>query len=230
MHTRIGQRIARLMIGGAVLATTVGVATTAPAAASKGGTPDVGILPFAGDVFTIGSNGSLIAVDPSTTPLSAPLFNLAGSTLNLTWGQFEGASATALARTVTTGGTVATDIQLTFTGLIPGGTYSLFYRTFSPDSVNPVCPSVDPTVALTALRTARQAPDASSFIAGSAGGASFDARVPGALLNATNVIIDLIYHFDGHTYGAVPNAGESRPGCLSSFGIDALRQTLIVQK
>ena len=43
-------------------------------------------------------------------------------------------------------------------------------------------------------------------------------------------IIDVIYHFDGHTYGAVPNAGESRPGCLSSFGIDALRQFLIVQK
>lgn len=229
MHTRIGQRIALLMVGGTVLAATLGVTSTAPAASTMGRTPDVGILPFAGDVFTIGSNGSLIAVDPSRTALTAPLFNAAGSPLNLTWGQFEGASATSLAKTVTDLGSTATDIEITLTGLIPGGTYSLFYVTISPNSVNPVCPA-DPNVALSARFPARQFPDASSFVADSTGAARFHARVPGALLTAANVIIDVIYHFDGHTYGAVPNAGESRPGCLSSFGIDAMRQTLIVQK
>ena len=64
------------------------------------------------------------------------------------------------------------------TGLIPDGVYSLFYRTLSPDSANPVCgATVDPFVAMTARFPQRQAPDPSSFVADSSGGAFFHARV-----------------------------------------------------
>ena len=42
------------------------------------------------------------------------------------------------------------------------------------------------------------------------GGAFFHARVAGRLLDATSFQIIVIYHFDGHPYGPVPNAGESR--------------------
>jgi len=42
--------------------------------------------------------------------------------------------------------------------------------------------------------------------------------------------IVLIYHFDGHTYGPVPNSGEANNNCTSSYGIDAMRQMIIIQK
>jgi hypothetical protein len=121
------------------------------------------------------------------------------------------------------------------TGLIPGGVYSLFYRTFTPDSNNPLCPNVEPTLALHSVHHNQQ-PDASSFIADSTGGASFKGRVAGHLLDAQQVQYAVIYHFDGHTYGDLANAAESTSvknktqPCLSSYGIDAMRQFVIIQK
>jgi hypothetical protein len=47
-------------------------------------TPNVGIIPFTGDVYTIDPDGNLIPVEITSTPLSAPLYNLAGDPLNLT--------------------------------------------------------------------------------------------------------------------------------------------------
>jgi hypothetical protein len=42
--------------------------------------------------------------------------------------------------------------------------------------------------------------------------------------------IVLIYHFDGHTYSPVPNSGEASNNCTSTYGIDAMRQMIIIQK
>ena len=193
-------------------------------------TSAAGILPFPGDVYTLGSNGSLIAVDPSTTPASAPLFNLGGQPLNLTWGQFSSATASSRARTVAIGGAGYTQVRISLSGLIPGGVYSLFYRTFGPDSVNPVCGPVDGLVALTARHPQRQKPDSDSFVADSLGKAKFSARVAGRLLDAQNLLVDVIYHFDGNVYGPVPTRGEAGNNCRPSFGIDAMRQFLIVYK
>ncbi len=217
--------VAKLIV--AFLATGAFVVQAPVAAAADA--PNVGVLPFAGDVFTVGSNDSLIAVDPSATPLSAPLFNLAGGPLNLTWGQFSSASATSLAKAQGD----YTAFKITLSGLTPNGVYSLFYRTFTPDSANPICGATgdhDPLVALTARHPDRQQPDADSFVADSSGAAQFDARVAGRLLDAQQLQIVVIYHFDGQTYGPVPTRSEATNNCLSSFGIDAMRQLLIVQK
>ena len=208
------------------------VVTSPPAGAATPGpawTPQVALVPFPGDVYTLGTNGSLITVDPRVTQGSAPLFSLQGDPLGLTWGQFEAASATSYARTVTRSGVSRTDIRITMAGLIPNGVYSLFYRTFTPDSVNPICPAVESLVALPARFPLRQKPDPSSFVADSSGGASFHARVAGALLNAAQVQIWVVYHFDGHVYGPVPNSGEA-VNCRPSYGSDAMRQLIIIQK
>jgi hypothetical protein len=200
-------------------------------------TANVGVVPFSGDVYTPSSNGTLIPVLPDSTPLSAPLFNLAGNPLNVTWGQFSSATATSLVKTITRKGVEYTDFKIALSGLIPNGVYSLFYRTFSPDSNNAFCPNVEPSVALTARHPNTQNPDASSFVAESSGAANFHARVAGALMDAQQVLISVIYHFDGHTYGPVANAAEANGPvagngglCRSSYGIDAMRQLLIIQK
>jgi hypothetical protein len=221
----------------ATVLAAVGLVVQVPAASADGGggnaTPDRGIVPFPGDVYTVGSNGSLIAVDPRQTPASAPLFNLAGEPLNLTWGQFSSATASSEAKQDRN----QTGFDIALDGLIPNGVYSLFYRTFSPDSNNAVCPDVEPMVALTARHPQQQQPDADSFVADSSGQAEFDARVAGRLMDAQQVQIAVIYHFDANTYGPVANFAESQGPvasngglCRSSYGIDAMRQLLIIQK
>lgn len=213
-----------------VLAPVAGASTSTATATSV-----VGIIPFPGDVYVLNSEGALIPVDPSSTPASAPLFNLAGDAMNVTWGQFSSATATSDAESVANNGSdYYTDFQIALSGLIPGGVYSLFYRTFNPDSNNSACPNVEPTVALTSRLPQTQQPDPDSFIASSSGGAVFDARVAGDLLAAQQLLVSVIYHFDGHTYGPVPNQAESEGPqangeCRSSYGIDAMRQFLIVQ-
>jgi hypothetical protein len=61
-------------------------------------TPAVGIIPFAGDVFTTDANNNLIQVDPRFTSASAPLYNLDGNALGLTWGQWSSATASSLVK------------------------------------------------------------------------------------------------------------------------------------
>jgi hypothetical protein len=214
----------------------VGLATglATPAAAAQAAsqarqTPASGIEAFAGDVFQLGSNGNLIAVDPRTVVSSAALYNLEGDPLGETWGQFSAATASSLASIVKTPSDDATDLRITLSGLFANGVYSLFYQTFAPNTVNPVCPTIDPTIALTARHPKRQQPDASSFIAGSSGRATFDARVAGDLLNAQEVNVFVVYHFNGQVYGAVPNSGEASR-CSSTYGADAIRQFIILQK
>jgi hypothetical protein len=140
----------RLLATGASMALVVQAPVAAAAPRVSNLITEIGVLPFAGDVFTIGSNGTLIAVDPSSTQLSAPLFNLAGEPLNLTWGQFAAATAKSYAWTVTHHETTYTRFLVGLSGLVPNGVYSLFYRTFGPDSTNALRPNVEPSVALTA--------------------------------------------------------------------------------
>jgi hypothetical protein len=162
------------------------------------------------DVHTISANGTLIPILPLSTPLSAPLYNLAGNALNLTSGQFSSATARSYAWTVTHNGTTYTQFSITMSGLVPSGVYSLFYRTFGPDSNNALCPNVDPTVALTAAFPQFQKPDPDSFTASSSGKGLFFASVPQDLLAAQQLQVSVIYHFNGQTYGPVANQAESR--------------------
>ena len=183
---------------------------------------------FTRDVYVI--VGSTLRNPESVAPTSdaQPLFNEAGVNLGVTWGDWKRAAATSTAHV--TGPWTQVSIELT--GLIPRGVYSLFYVNLDPDSENPLCPGVERALPLLSINP-KQAPDASSFVAGADGTATFHARVAGDLLAPLQLIFEVIYHNDGHTYGALPNVGESLtqgPGCHSSYGQDAMRQLLIGQK
>ena len=55
------------------------------------------------------------------------------------------------------------------------------------------------------------------------------ARVAGNLLAAQRLNIVAIAHFDGLTYGPVPNRGESINCSANGYGGTAARQLLIIQ-
>lgn len=111
--------------------------------------------------------------------------------------------------------------------------YSVFWGTLQPDSENPLCPGVERTLALPSADTG-QVPDSSSFVAASNSTGAFRGQLTGALLDsAAQVFFSLVYHSDGKTYGALPNAGEfltQGENCRSSFGEDAMRHLVILQK
>ena len=181
---------------------------------------------FKRDVYVI--VGSTLRNPDDTTDDSRPLFNVAGVSLGVTWGDWKRAAATSTAHV--TGRSTQASIALT--GLIPGGVYSVFYVTLEPDSDNPLCSHVERGLPLVSINP-KQAPDAASFVAGADGTATFHARVPGDLLAPLQLIFEVIYHNDGHTYGKLPNHGEfdtQGPNCRSSYGDDAMRQLLIGQK
>jgi hypothetical protein len=232
------RRVVASVIATGLASMALVVQAPAAGAAISVSTPTLsgGIIPFPGDVYTLGQQGIVIPVDPSSTPASAPLFNLGGQALNLTWGQFSSATAKSYAWTVTDNGTTHTQFLIGLSGLVPNGVYSLFYRTFAPDSNNALCPNVEPQVALSAAFPQFQKPDPDSFIASSAGTALFFASVAQDLLAAQQLQVSVIYHFNGQTYGPVANQAEAHgpvPStglCRSSYGIDALRQFLIIQK
>jgi hypothetical protein len=185
---------------------------------------------FARDVFVI--VGSTLRNPTDTTANDARLFNVAGVSLETTWGAWKSAAATSTARELGGARNPRTRVQITLQGLIPGGVYSLFYGTLAPDSENPLCPGVERTLALTSTDR-RQSPDASSFVADARGGAEFTAEVDAHLFDALQVFYTVIYHFDGRTYGPLPNRGEyltQGTSCRSSFGEDAMRQLVIFQK
>lgn len=224
------QGVRRGLVALAAAMMTVGMlAGTAGAAA-----PDSAdfVEPFDRDVFVI--VGSTLRNPDATTDPSAPLFNVAGVGLGRTWGQWTAADATSVVKTSGGGRKVKTDVRLTFTGLVPNGVYSVFYGTLLPDSENPLCPGVERTLALPSIDPA-QAPDSSSFVASSTGAAGFRGQLAGDLLtSAQQIFFSVVYHLDGKTYGPLPNAGEHTTyqsgTCRSSFGEDAMRQMLILQK
>lgn len=209
-----------------LVALLVGLTVPAARAASPHADQADAVVAYERDVFVI--VGSTLRNPDEMTDPAAPLFNVAGVGLGLTWGQWSMASAASLMRT--TGKT--TRAALTFNGLVPGGVYSVFYGTLQPDSENPLCPGVERTLPFTSTDR-DQAPDASSFIANSDGTAAFSGKVDGDLLAAGQVFVSLVYHLDGQTWGALPNHGEFNTqgdNCRSSFGEDAMRQLLVLQK
>lgn len=189
--------------------------------------PQDDITIFNRDVFeTVGS--TLRNPDGNTSP-TAPLFNVAGVNLDITWGQWMGASATSTARV--TG--KDTDVRISLQGLVPNGVYSVFYLTIGPDSENPLCPGVERSLPVVSTDKT-SGPDASSFIANKNGSADYRGTIPGDPSAAMQFYVSIIYHFDGGTYHPLPNKGEfltqgRATPCRSSFGEDAMRQLLILQ-
>jgi hypothetical protein len=214
----------------AAMTATLALAAAAPPASA--GAPDQadGIEAYERDVFVI--VGSTLRNPDATTDPSAPLFSISGVNLNVTWGEWSAASATSVVRTSGKAKSARTDVRLSFSSLVPGGVYSVFWGTLLPDSENPLCPGVERTLALPSTDPA-QSPDASSFVAGADGTAAFRGALNGDLLSANQVYFSIVYHFDGQTWGALPNHGEFNtqgPECRSSFGDDAMRQMLVLQK
>jgi len=178
--------------------------------------------------------GSTLRNPDATTPVTAPLFNEAGVNLGVTWGQWSHVSATSAMRVSTAlFGGYKTEVSISLKGLVPGGVYSVFYGLIGPDSENPLCPGVERTLPFPTLDTSNPHPDASSFIADTAGGATYAGRVSGNLFAADQVYITIVYHADRMTYHPLPNGGEAMTqgsNCRSSFGQDAFRHLLILQK
>lgn len=175
------------------------------------------------DVFVV--VGTTLRNPDATTAPGAALFNHVGFPLPLTWGEWSAGTATSRAATAGS----RTDVRLSFQHLVPGGVYSVFWATIGPDSEHPLCPGVERSLPLDAFK----APGTNSFVADAAGGATFHGRVDGDLLAATQLFFSVVYHADGQTYHPFPNRGEfltHDTGCRSSYGHDAMRQFLILQK
>jgi hypothetical protein len=210
-------------------ATLVAAMLAAPAVArSQGVDREDAVVTIVSDVHVLVDG--LLRNPVFETGTDAPLFNVAGIDLGITWGQFR--SATATSRAHCPAGGTRTDVRLRMGNLVPNGVYSVFYATFEPDSRNPLCPNAERLLPLTS-KDPQQAPDEASFVADSSGEADFQARLDGCLLDAMRLQLVLIYHFDGQTYGQLPNRGEyvtQGEDCRSSFGVEAMRQTLILQK
>jgi hypothetical protein len=217
----------------AVLLAVVAVGYRTVEAAGPGLDVQDGLQIFTRDVFWI--QGVTLRNPTEGTPPDAPLFNVAGVALPVTWAQWQ--AATAESTVITTGGHASKTLALIrLSGLIPNGVYSMFYGTLEPDSENPGCPGVERTLPLTSIAPHVQRPDASSFVADASGNAFYVGRVDGDLLASYQVFFSVVYHFDGGTYDPYPNKGEflthdrDDTPCRSSFGEDAMRQLLILQK
>jgi hypothetical protein len=193
---------------------------------------------FGRDVFFI--EGSTLRNPDDTTPPAAVLFNNSGVPLEvspgqpLTWGRWKAAGAASTAKVLGGVRSARTDVRMDLTGLVPGGRYSIFWGTLDPDSEQPLCAGVERTLPLDAVKPAPDAPDANSFIAGASGSASYHGVADADLFGANQVFVTVVYHFLGRvsTY-PFPNLGELQtqgPNCHSSFGEDAMRQLIVLQK
>ncbi len=225
LTTRVRMASLALCIAGGLLTS---LAQPAMAAAPD---PADGIAVYERDVYEI--VGSTLRNPTDATDPSAPLFNVAGANLDLTWGQWSAGTATSTASVAGGRKHPRTDFDIALSGLVPGGVYSIFYGTLGPDSEHPLCPGVERTLPLDAVKPAAGAPDANSFVAGAAGTASYHGRADGALLDAMQVYVSVVYHASGGTAYPFPNLGELQTqgeNCRSSFGDDAMRQFLILQK
>jgi hypothetical protein len=173
--------------------------------------------------------GQTLRNPTADTAADAPLFNVAGVALDLTWGQWSALTATSTAHR--TG--KRTDVRMDFAGLVPGGLYSIFWGTLEPDSEHPGCPNVERTLPLDAFHPDASAPAPNAFVAGTDGTAEFRGRAGAALLDARQVFFSVVYHAYGETSYPFPNRGElltQGADCRSSFGEDSMRQLLVLQK
>lgn len=149
-----------------------------------------------------------VPCSPGETLPNEQLFNINGTALGLTWGQFQAVNASSRVSCRRDG---TTDVRIRLTGLIPNGVYSIFYRQFGPDSVNPFCPNEERSRVVPNLCRGpgceSVAPD-SRVVADENGEANFVGRVNGCLLDSTTLLFDVIYHSNGTTYGELPNQLE----------------------
>ncbi len=192
---------------------------------------------YGDDVFVI--VGSTLRHPTATTSPDAVLFTSSGIRMEtgptdpVTWGEWSAASATSTADTIGGPKQRRTDVRIRMSGLVPGGTYSIFWGTLGPDSEQPLCPRVERTLPLDALHADRNAPDRNSFVAGASGASEYRGRVDGALLDADQVFFTVVFHFLGESSYPFPNIGELRTqgaNCRSSFGDDSMRHLLILQQ
>jgi hypothetical protein len=226
---------ARTAIRTAALAVAVVLSVLAAGGTALAAAPDEAdaVETFRFDVYWVDPHCACLRNPTSETPLDAGLYTADGTAMGITWERFRSVTATSQMKTMGGPSGPRTDVRVELAGLLPGGVYSLFYATFVPDTVNPACPNVERLLPLPAFRVEDTQPDPASFVADAAGTVSFHSRVEGDLLAATQVLVQLIYHFDGHTYGDVPTYGENvtrGPECRTSYGHDAMRQTQIIQK
>jgi hypothetical protein len=217
----------RRLTGTLLIALTAVV--TGPAAPAGAAPPDQAdaVETFRRDVFVV--VGSTLRNPDATTDSSEPLFNVAGIGLGVTWGEWSAGNAVSVARHAGS----RTDVQLSLTGLVPGGLYSVFWATIGPDSEHPLCQGVERSLPLTAFPASHQGPDPSAFVAAADGTAAYRGRVDGTLLDAQQVFLSVIFHADGQSYDPLPNRGEfltQGDSCRSSYGHDAMRQFLVLQK
>jgi hypothetical protein len=221
-----GRQNMRRLLSIALVVTAIVGLEALPAAAADDHADAV--EPYERDVYVI--VGSTLRNPDSATAWSAPLFNVSGQSLGVSWGKFKNAYATSVMTPIPN----ATRARLTFKRLRPNGVYSVFYGTISPDSENPQCKGVERTLPVRSINV-DQKPDRASFVAKADGTAAFTGRIPGRPLEtALQVWVSLVYHHNGKTYGSLPNAGEyatrNTDTCRSSFGDDAMRQLIITQK
>jgi hypothetical protein len=200
-----GRRMRRLLIAAAAGLTLVAGPLTTPALARPDQADAVEV--YERDVFEI--VGSTLRNPDAATDPQAPLFTNTGVALGTTWGAWSAASAGSTART----NGARTDVRLSLTGLIPGGLYSVFWGTLQPDSEHPGCPN--------------------AFVVGAGGTVEYRGQAGARLLDAGQVFFTVVYHFSGRTAYPFPNLGEQQTqgeNCRSSFGEDAMRHLVILQK
>ena len=189
----------------------LGLAVAIVLAAATGGqtAPDRqdSVSAYNSDV-TIVSAGGHVSQPNSSTPVDTPLHDVnGGALLGVTWGQWESATARSTMRCRQGN----TDVTVRLDGLIPDAVYSLFYRTFGPESVNPLCPSEERALVIPEVcHGSNCVPTLDSHIVtDGSGSASYSGVIEGlCLLDATQVFLDVIYHSDGQTYGQLPNLRE----------------------
>ena len=221
---------ARVVLTMLVLVTAVAAPAQGAAPTYKTGTSDYSEVSER-DVFVI--VGSTLRHPDDDTDPSEPLFNEAGSNLNITWGQWKTGRGTARLLVGRQSGVSISTVDLVLRGLVPGGVYSVFYGTLNPDSENRACPGVERTLPLKSINF-RQKPDHSSFVAGSTGTARYTGIAGGDLLAPLQTFFTIIYHSDGTPHHPFPNVGEAQSvangtqPCRSSFGHDAMRQVLVL--
>jgi hypothetical protein len=228
-RTRAGGRARSVGVAAAALALFAGPLSAA-ASASPADPADF-VQVFNRDVNVIvGPN----LVEPTTaTDPAAPLFTDTGIAMEITWGQWSAATAESVARVTGGGGNPRTDFRLRLSGLVPGGLYSLFWGTLGPDSEHPLCPGVERTLPLDRVGGGSGL-DPNSFRAGPDGAAAYHGRAPGDLLAAQQVFLSVVYRFyeEPSPYplanlGQYASQGDS---CRSSYGEDAMRHLLVLQK
>jgi hypothetical protein len=186
---------------------------------------------FDRDVFVI--VGSTLRVPDAGTDPDAPLFTNTGIGLDVTWGEWSGATASSRASVIGGPNHPRTDVRLSLAGLVPGGLYSVFWGTLGPDSEQPLCPNVERTLPLDAAGGGTKGPAPNAFFADGSGAAAFHGRTAGDLFEADQVFFTVVYHFLGQSPYPFPNLGErltQGDGCRSSFGEDSMRHLLVLQK